>query len=635
MITPSTLPALLGLLTGLQAPPDRKPNIVYLMADELAYYELGHMGNPYLRTPRVDQMAREGLRFTHALASAPVCAPLRCALMTGKHMGNASVRANDGGTPLRADEITIATILKRAGYATGGFGKWGAGGRGSTGVPEAHGFDVFFGYYDQVHAHSFYPAYLVRNSQEVALEGNEGGRTGQSYSHYRIMDEALDFIRDHKDSPFFCYMPVTPPHGMYDIPEDDPAWGLYEDDSWIADPSLSSDARSYAAMVSMLDRDLGRVLDLLEELGLAEDTIVFFTGDNGGHDRFRDKDHPCGFYGPNLNPTTGIEFRGGKGNLYDGGLRIPFLVRWPGRVLPARVSGHLFTQADVFPTLAELAGEACPPDLDGLSLIPEILGAEAAGREQDQHSYLYWEFGSQFAVREGDWKAIQPGKDKPWELYDLAGDPGEQVDLAAENPGLVTRLVSLAKKSHTPARPGRYFDRIPHERDRAAKWGSTRPRPPGKTLHRLSKEGLAAFDEVQLLSCSSESLSNGKVGTNAIDGHPGTVWHTRWADGLAEHPHELVLDLGRSRKVLGIRYLARQDGSWNGTFGRTQLWVGETTDDLSGSPHAEQVLQKIRSEQSIALPQPVTGRYLKILVLDEVQGGPWASAADIGVVIAP
>lgn len=211
---------------------DRLPNIVYIMSDELAYYELSHMGNSRLHTPNIDQMAKEGLRFTQALAGAPVCAPLRCALMTGKHMGHASVRANDGGTPLRAEEPTIASMLKGKGYATGGFGKWGAGGRGSTGVPEKHGFDVFFGYYDQVHAHSFYPPYLIRNSQEVPLAGNSGGRAGETYSHYAIIDEALKFIRDNKDRPFFCYLPITPPHGMYDIPADDPAWQRYRDDDW-------------------------------------------------------------------------------------------------------------------------------------------------------------------------------------------------------------------------------------------------------------------------------------------------------------------------------------------------------------------------------------------------------------------
>ena len=208
---------------------DRPPNIVYIMSDELAYFELGHMGNPYLKTPHIDRMAKEGLRFTNALAASSVCGPLRGCMLTGKHAGHASVRENDGGTPLRAEEETIASVLKQKGYATGGFGKWGAGGRGSTGVPEKHGFDVFFGYYDQVHAHSFYTPYLIRNSEEVPLKGNKGGRHGQTYSHYPIMEEGLNFIRENKDRPFLAYFPITPPHGMYDIPANDPAWDRYQD----------------------------------------------------------------------------------------------------------------------------------------------------------------------------------------------------------------------------------------------------------------------------------------------------------------------------------------------------------------------------------------------------------------------
>ena len=409
---------------------DRPPNIVYIMSDELAYYELSHMGNPRLRTPNIDRMAAQGIRFTRALAAAPVCAPLRCALMTGMHMGHASVRANGGGTPLRLEEPTIATVLKQRQYATGGFGKWGAGGRDSTGVPEKHGFDVFFGYYDQVHAHSFYPPYLIRNSEEVKLPGNIGGRSGETYSHYAIMDEALKFIRDNQDQPFFCYLPITPPHGMYDIPADDPAWQLYKNDPWMKDPEVPQDAKNYAVMVTMVDRNVEQVLDLLRELDLEDNTIVFFTGDNGGQDRFRSKDYPRGFFGPNVNPKTGVEFRGGKGNLYEGGLRIPYIVRWPGKIKAGQVSDLLFYQVDVLPTLAELTDTNPPEDIDGLSILPELLGENAMGRKQEQHEFLYWEFGRQTAVRMNDWKAIQPKKDAPWELYDLSTDVSERNDIA-------------------------------------------------------------------------------------------------------------------------------------------------------------------------------------------------------------
>ena len=285
------------------------PNIVYIMSDELAYYELSLMGSDKLRTPNIDKMAAEGLYFTDALAGAPVCAPLRCTLMTGKHMGHASVRANDGGTPLRAGEATIASMLKAKGYATGGFGKWGCGGRDSTGVPEKHGFDVFFGYYDQVHAHSFYTPYLLRNSEEVVLKGNAGGRSGETYAHYEIMDQAFEFIRENKDRPFFCYLPITPPHGMFDIPDDDPAWDLYRDADWMKDESVSQDAKNYAAMFSMVDRNVGDTLSLLKELGLDENTIVFFAGDNGGQDRFKSQTHPRGYFGPNVHPKRALSSR--------------------------------------------------------------------------------------------------------------------------------------------------------------------------------------------------------------------------------------------------------------------------------------------------------------------------------------
>lgn len=467
------------LCLGFLQAQERLPNIVYIMSDELAYYELGHMGNPYIKTPHIDRMVEEGLRFTNALAAAPVCAPLRGCMMTGKHMGHASVRENDGGTPLRAGERTIATVLKRKGYATGGFGKWGAGGRDSTGVPEKHGFDVFFGYYDQVHAHSFYPPYLIKNSEEVPLKGNVGGRHGQTYSHYPIVEAGLSFIRENKDRPFFAYFPITPPHGMYDIPKDDPAWDLYRDEAWVKDPAIDQDIKNYAAMVTMVDNNLGTILSLLKELDLEKNTMVFFTGDNGGQDRFASEAHPRGFFGPNVNPNTGAAFRGGKGNLYEGGLKIPFLVRWPGKIEAGRTSDFVFSQVDIMATLADLAGANAPDDTDGLSILPEIFGDS---ENQQSHDMFYWEFRGQTAVRFGKWKAIQPGENKPWELYNLQTDTGESISLAGKNPRILARMQSFAAASHTPVRAGTFLDpdRKRHERDRWAKWGTSQDQPKSK-----------------------------------------------------------------------------------------------------------------------------------------------------------
>lgn len=459
---------------------EQRPNIVYIMSDELAYFEVSYMGSEKLKTPRIDRMAKEGIRFDRAYAASPVCAPLRCNLMTGKHAGHASVRVNDGGTPLRADEVTVAKSLEDSGYATGGFGKWGAGGRGSTGVPEKHGFDVFFGYYDQVHAHTFYPPYLVRNSEEVALPGNRGGRSGQTYSHYKIMEEAFAFIREHKDEPFFCYLPITPPHGMYDIPKDDPAWKLYENEAWMRDSEVPQDAKNYAAMVTMTDRHVGETIDLLKELGIDEKTIVFFSGDNGGQDRFRSDSHPRGYFGPNVDPRTGQEFRGGKTNLYEGGLRIPFLVRWPGKIEPGRVSDFMFYQVDMFPTLTEIAGAQNPDGLDGRSILPVLLGGPGVDDTPYNHDIFYWEYRDQYAVRSGPWKAIKPGKHNSWELYQVEEDPSERKDLSVRSPQKLVELIAMAKAAHEPARPGSFADaeRVEHERDRWAKWGTSGEGPP-------------------------------------------------------------------------------------------------------------------------------------------------------------
>ncbi len=465
-VAAASIPALFSAHAATQ-----QPNIIHIVADELGYHELSCMGNPHLKTPNIDRMAAEGVRFTQALAGSSVCAPTRCCLMTGKHSGHTSVRLNGGGTPLRAGEETIASVLKRAGYATGGFGKWGCGGRGSTGVPEQHGFDLFVGYYDQVHAHSYYPAYILRNSQEIPLAGNQGGRTGQTYSQYVIFDEAVRFIRANYDRPFYCYMPFTPPHGWFDIPETDPAWALYRDKDW------PGESKRYAAMVSMLDRQVGEVLALLKELGLNQRTIVFFSGDNGGADYFPTPETPRGFLGANVDPKTGAAFRGRKGALYEGGLRIPMIVRWPGRIQAGRVSDLLWYFPDVLPTVAELAGAPAPKDIDGISIVPELLGEAAAGRPQARHQFLYWELLQQTAVRMDHWKAVRPRPNAPWELYDLANDIREQYNIAAAHPAVLAKMAEFARQAHAPVQEGVFHDTALHEKDRNAKFGSAIPPP--------------------------------------------------------------------------------------------------------------------------------------------------------------
>ena len=444
---------------------DQRPNVVYIMADELGYYEPSFMGNPNIKTPNLDKFASEGIVFKNMFAGSSVCAPTRCCFLTGKHSGHTSVRSNGGGTPLRADEATIASIVKDRGYATGGFGKWGCGGRDSTGVPEMHGFDVFLGVYDQVHAHTYYPPYLIRNSKEVPLAGNHGGTDGKTYSHYVIHDAAMTFVRENSKNPFFAYLPYTPPHGNFNIPNDDPAWAIYKNQPW------SEDARRYAAMVTMVDRQVGELMSLLKELGIDNNTLVFFSGDNGANDYFKSAEHPRGVHFGNKNPKTGVEFRGTKGTLYEGGVRIPFAARWPGKIAPGRLSEHLGYFPDVLSTVAEVTGAKAPSDVDGISILPELIGAVNAGRKQTQHDYLYWEINGWSAIRQNQWRAVRPKENKPWELYDLSSDPSESKDLAAAKPEMLNQLASLAAKAHEPVREGTFASSGLHQRDRRAKFG--------------------------------------------------------------------------------------------------------------------------------------------------------------------
>ncbi|GAB6166693.1 hypothetical protein JCM19992_26930 [Thermostilla marina] len=604
-----------------------KPNIVYIVSDELGYYELSCMGHPHFKTPNIDRMAAEGIRFTQALAGAPVCAPTRCTLLTGKHMGHASVRNNPGGTPIRAEEVTIGSMLKQVGYATGGFGKWGIGGRGSTGVPEKHGFDIFFGYYDQVHAHSYYTPYLLCNSKEVPLPGNHGLSVGETYSHYVIWEQAKKFIRENHDRPFFCYLPITPPHGIHDIPETDPSWQLYKDKPW------PHEAKVYAAMVNMVDRNVGELLAMLKELGIEDKTLVFLTGDNGAAPYFADAQHPRGFHAGNVNPITGVEFRGGKGNLYEGGLRVPAVARWPGHIEPGRVSDLLWYFPDIMPTIAELVGVEPPKDIDGISILPELIGEDEAGHAQQQHEFLYWEYGKQRAVRMGNWKAIQPGTNAEWELYDLSKDISETTNVAAEHPDILAKMIAYAEASSVPAEPGTFLQPELNEKDRQAKFGDQKGQPKSKVKTDLPREGLVPYRQMKIVSVSSESKHNGHLAIHAIDGDPATWWHSEFAPELHGHPHELVIDMGKRYVVRGIAYLARQDSGFNGTIAECEVFVADST-DFDGIEPAKVTFKQTKKPQSAEF-SPRTGRYVRIRTLSEVGGHPWASAAEIGIVGEP
>jgi len=433
----------------------RKPNIIYIMLDELGYFELSCMGHKVLKTPNIDRMAQEGMRFTQCLAGGSVCAPTRCCLLTGKHTGHSQVRQNSGGNAITEDEITLGEMMKSAGYATGGFGKWGIGDAGTTGAPEKHGFDTFYGYYHQVHAHCYYPRYLIRNGKKEYLDGNTGDyENGKQFSHYLIYEEAVKFIKANKSRPFFCYLPWTPPHGYWGFPKDDPSWALYKDTNLCGKAQRKeTDARVYAAMVNMVDRQIGEIFKLLKALRIDDNTIVFFCGDNGGAPYFKDKKNPRGVFDPN-----GGVFQGGKGNLYEGGLRVPFLVRWPGRIEPGSVSNHISYFPDIMPTLADITGANVPDGCDGISMLPTLLGEATAGRPQNQHKYLYWEYKNQIAVRMKNWKALKLKKQARWMLFDLTSDPGEKNNLADKHPEIINKIIAYAKEAHIEPYQGHVLD---------------------------------------------------------------------------------------------------------------------------------------------------------------------------------
>lgn len=425
------------------------PNIIFIMADDLGWGHLGCYGQKQIKTPNIDRIADEGMRFTDAYSGCAVCAPCRSVLMTGLHMGHTPVRGNSGGIPIRDEDVTIGEVLKKAGYTTGCFGKWGLGDFGTTGVPWKQGFDEFFGYLHQVHAHFYYPEYLWHNGKKVNLSGNENGGRAQ-YSHDVILKQALEFIRRNKSQPFFCYLPVTIPHVELWVPEDSmaPYRGKFKEEQ-IVDPrkgylSAKESFAAYAGMISRLDDGVGQVMALLKELGIDDNTIVIFTSDNGAQG---------GPWQRLVEVFNGSgPFRESKGSMYEGGTRVPAIARWPGKIKPGTTSHFAWYFPDVMPTLAEMAGASVPKTTDGISIVPTLLG-----KKQKPHEFMYWELGSgkrlRQAVRMGKWKAVRLGPEDPLELYNLETDIGEKNNVADENPNIVAKIEAYLKTCREPAPP--------------------------------------------------------------------------------------------------------------------------------------------------------------------------------------
>ncbi len=433
-----------------------KPNIIYILADDLGYGDLSFLGQEKFSTPNIDRMANQGMFFLQHYSGSTVCAPSRASLFTGLHTGHAPIRGNkgmnEGGYPISDTIPMMSEMFKEQGYVTGAFGKWGMGYPGSEGSPDKRGFDEWYGYNSQVLAHNYFPEYLWHNDQKVFLDENADGGTGQ-YSFNLIHRQAMNFLEANKDTTFFMYLPYTIPHAELLTPEDsiyrsfvgkfpeNPWKGVDDGPDYRKGPygSQQYPHAAFATMVSYLDIAVGEVLMKLEEYGIARNTLVIFTSDNGSHLE--------GGADPEFFNSNG-PFRGYKRDLYEGGIRVPMIAWWPETVKADTSSAHVSAFWDMFPTFAELAGGKTPEGIDGISMVPTLKGTG----KQNSHDRLYWEFhekGGRIALREGDWKAVRynvlEDPNSVIELYNLADDPGEERNVVLEYPEVERRMDALLK----------------------------------------------------------------------------------------------------------------------------------------------------------------------------------------------
>jgi arylsulfatase A-like enzyme len=409
------------------------------MADDLGYGDLGCYGQKEIQTPHIDRIAQEGRRFTQCYTGSAVCAPSRNALMTGQHMGHATIRDNKpkiGGIPspfkeksirlpLKKEDYTVAQMLKKAGYTTGITGKWGIGEANTNATPNEKGFDEWLGYLNQDHAVYYYTDYLWKNQEKMKINENQNGKR-EKYVHDFFTDFSLDFISRNKTKPFFLYCAFTIPHSKFEVPD----LGIYANKPW------PEDAKIFAAMVSYMDESIGKIMAHLKDLSLDTNTIVFFCSDNGGkNDPFRKI----------FNSSGG--FKGTKGSLSEGGIRTPMLVRWPGRISPRKTDSEtVWYFPDFMPTAADLAGLDCPASCDGVSVLPSLLGK---AQPELKKRFLYWEFPRREnyfqAVRLDNWKGIRKNLYVPFELYDLNADPAEQNNVADSHPDIIKKIETYLK----------------------------------------------------------------------------------------------------------------------------------------------------------------------------------------------
>jgi len=424
------------------------PNIVYIIVDDMGIGDLSCYGQKAWSTPNIDRLAKEGMKFTSHYSGSTVCAPSRSSLMTGQDQGHTRVRGN-GEFKILPEDVTVAELLKQAGYATGMVGKSCVTGNiNDAQCPFECGFDTYYGTLHHVDAHHHWPQWIYADGEKVEIPGNKG-KTGEVFIQNRYTEKAIEFIQQRKDKPFFLILSYSTPHADIDAPKEDvePFLGKYEPEVVYKGGHYKGSKTikaNYAGMVANLDKNIGKVLAALNEAGVDENTVVSFTSDNGPT--------TAGGYHWEFFDSNGI-YRGGKRDLYEGGIRVPFLVRWPAKIKAGTASDHPSAFWDFLPTACDLAGVEKPGQIQGVSYLPTLLG-----EDQPPHDYLYWEFhekGGKVALRQGDWKVVgldrSKAKPKPWELYHLADDISEQTDLAAKHPQKLKQLVKLLKAHRQPS----------------------------------------------------------------------------------------------------------------------------------------------------------------------------------------
>jgi arylsulfatase A-like enzyme len=468
------------LLVSLTLLAQKKPNVIYIYADDLGYGELGVYGQQKIKTPFLDAMAKEGIRFTNHYTSAPVCAPARCMLMTGQHAGHSYIRGNyelggfkddkEGGQmPLPENTFTIAKLMKSAGYQTALVGKWGLGMNNTTGDPNLHGFDYYYGFLDQKQAHNLYPTHLWENgkwdtlrntyqlvheyqNKKISIDSIDFDKfKGKDYAATKMMEKALAFIQKNQKNPFFLYLPLPLPHLSLQAPEEEilAYQGKFPETIYTGQKGgyvpTKYPRATYAAMITYLDKQVGRIIETLKKYQIDENTLIMFSSDNGATFDVGGVDTQF------FNSVAGL--RGRKQDLYEGGIREPMMARWPGKIKPGQTTDHPSAQFDVMATLADLTGAKIPVNTDGISFLPTLLG-----KAQAKHPFIYFEFpekSGQVAVRIGNFKGVKSNMKKnklaPWELYDLSKDPFEQNDIAQVNPDLIKKMEDIAKKQHRPS----------------------------------------------------------------------------------------------------------------------------------------------------------------------------------------